>query len=276
MSAAPSSHNSSTPAPRSARSPAVPAPPGFPTGVQVVTLGRRGSRRRVGGVPQLPRARRRAGLGGASRAAGRSHASRRALGDQRRRRLLPAAVALSRRPQPGGRAARRRLRPGVGEPAPNGVRHQLLRHVGTPDSGGRRGRGPYAAASTAPIVDRDISAVAAHALLTDELVGQKIPLTGPQALTNTELVDVIGGVLGRRLRYQRDPGGTRAATLRRHGFSGRVRRRLHRASGGDGREARVGDPRRGEDPRPSRRVVRRRGVGPPTTCSRITKGDNHV
>ena len=65
--------------------------------------------------------------------------------------------------------------------------------------------GPYAAASTAPIVDADISAVAAQALLTDELLGQKIPLTGPQALTNTELVEVIGTVLGRRLRYQEVP-----------------------------------------------------------------------
>ncbi len=65
--------------------------------------------------------------------------------------------------------------------------------------------GPYAEASTAPIVDRDISAVAAHALLTDDLVGQKVPLTGPQALTNTELVDVIGGVLGRRLTYREIP-----------------------------------------------------------------------
>jgi uncharacterized protein YbjT (DUF2867 family) len=65
--------------------------------------------------------------------------------------------------------------------------------------------GPYAAASTAPIVESDIAAVAAHALLTDELVGQRIPLTGPQALTNTELVDVIGSVLGRALRYAEVP-----------------------------------------------------------------------
>ncbi len=65
--------------------------------------------------------------------------------------------------------------------------------------------GPYAAASTAPIVDADISAVAAQALLTDELLGQKIPLTGPQALTNAELVEVIGTVLARRLRYQEVP-----------------------------------------------------------------------
>jgi uncharacterized protein YbjT (DUF2867 family) len=65
--------------------------------------------------------------------------------------------------------------------------------------------GPYANASTAPIVDRDISAVAAQALLTDNLVGQKIPLTGPQAFTNAELVDVIGTVLDRRLSYQEVP-----------------------------------------------------------------------
>jgi uncharacterized protein YbjT (DUF2867 family) len=65
--------------------------------------------------------------------------------------------------------------------------------------------GPYAAASSAPIVEADIAAVAAHALLTDELVGQQIPLTGPQAFTNAELVDVIGTVLGRPLRYVEAP-----------------------------------------------------------------------
>ena len=65
--------------------------------------------------------------------------------------------------------------------------------------------GPYAAASSAPIVESDISAVAARALLTDELVGQRIPMTGPQAFTNAELVEVIGAVLGRPLRYQEMP-----------------------------------------------------------------------
>ncbi|HZU49651.1 MAG TPA: NAD(P)H-binding protein [Mycobacterium sp.] len=66
-------------------------------------------------------------------------------------------------------------------------------------------RGPYAAASNAPIVESDIAEVAAKALLTDDLVGQKIPLTGPQALTNAEMVDIIGAVLGRTLRYQEVP-----------------------------------------------------------------------
>src|ERR1700756_5688800 len=75
--------------------------------------------------------------------------------------------------------------------------------------------GPYAAASTAPIVESDIAAVAARALLTDELVGQRIPLTGPQAFTNAELVDVIGAVLGRPLRYREIP-----EELVRQGFIG--------------------------------------------------------
>ena len=65
--------------------------------------------------------------------------------------------------------------------------------------------GPYASASAAPIVDSHISAVAARALLTDELVGQQIPLTGPQAFTNSELVRVIGAVLDRPLQYREVP-----------------------------------------------------------------------
>ena len=65
--------------------------------------------------------------------------------------------------------------------------------------------GPYAAASTAPIVDADIAAVAAHAFLTDELDSQQVPLTGPQAFTNAELVEIIGRVLNRPLRYIEAP-----------------------------------------------------------------------
>jgi uncharacterized protein YbjT (DUF2867 family) len=65
--------------------------------------------------------------------------------------------------------------------------------------------GPYAAASAAPIVEADIAGVTAHALLTEELVGQRIPLTGPQAFTNSELVEVIGDVLGRALQYREIP-----------------------------------------------------------------------
>jgi uncharacterized protein YbjT (DUF2867 family) len=62
--------------------------------------------------------------------------------------------------------------------------------------------GPYALASTAPIADGDVAAVAGRALLTDDLVGSRIPLTGPRAHTNSELVEVIGTVLRRDLRYR--------------------------------------------------------------------------
>ncbi|MBV8862708.1 MAG: NAD(P)H-binding protein [Mycobacterium sp.] len=65
--------------------------------------------------------------------------------------------------------------------------------------------GPYAEASSAPIVEADIAAVAARALLDDDLVGQQIPLTGPQAFTNRELVELIGRVLGRSLTYEEAP-----------------------------------------------------------------------
>ncbi|OBK43249.1 nucleoside-diphosphate sugar epimerase [Mycobacterium gordonae] len=79
--------------------------------------------------------------------------------------------------------------------------------------------GPYATASLAPIDDRDVSAVAAHALLTDELVGQKLSLTGPQALTNAELVEVIGSVLGRPLQYREMPPDVVRARFRDLGFA---------------------------------------------------------
>jgi uncharacterized protein YbjT (DUF2867 family) len=62
--------------------------------------------------------------------------------------------------------------------------------------------GPYAAASTAPIAEDDIAAVAAHACLTDDLVGHRVSLTGPEAMTNTELAEVIGAVLGRDVTYR--------------------------------------------------------------------------
>ncbi|WP_163701887.1 NAD(P)H-binding protein [Mycolicibacterium sarraceniae] len=65
--------------------------------------------------------------------------------------------------------------------------------------------GPYAEASTAPIAEADIAAVAAHALLTDDLVAQRVPMTGPQSLTNTELAAIIGEALNRPLRYQEVP-----------------------------------------------------------------------
>jgi uncharacterized protein YbjT (DUF2867 family) len=65
--------------------------------------------------------------------------------------------------------------------------------------------GPYAQAATAVIAEADIAAVAAVALLTDELDGTRVPLTGPQSLTNTELVRIIGAAVHRDLRYAELP-----------------------------------------------------------------------
>jgi uncharacterized protein YbjT (DUF2867 family) len=79
--------------------------------------------------------------------------------------------------------------------------------------------GPYAQASTAPIVETDIAGVAARALLTDELVGQRIPLTGPQAFTNTQLTEAIGAVLGRPLQYRELPNASVRQRFLGLGFS---------------------------------------------------------
>jgi len=65
--------------------------------------------------------------------------------------------------------------------------------------------GPRAGACSAPIAERDIAAVAGRAMLTDQFVDQRIPLTGPQVHTHEELVEIIGSVLDRRLRYQEVP-----------------------------------------------------------------------
>ncbi|WP_280315200.1 NAD(P)H-binding protein [Nocardia abscessus] len=62
-------------------------------------------------------------------------------------------------------------------------------------------RGPYAKSAWAPIHERDIAAVGAHALLTDDLVGRRPVLTGPQSLTQPQMVAEIGAAIGRRLQF---------------------------------------------------------------------------
>ena len=63
-------------------------------------------------------------------------------------------------------------------------------------------RWPYASAVSAPIDERDIAAVAAHALTDERHIGNDYVLTGPTALTHAEQVGIIGEVLGRRLTYE--------------------------------------------------------------------------
>jgi len=79
-------------------------------------------------------------------------------------------------------------------------------------------RGPYAASAWAPIHERDLAGIGARALLTDELVGQRPVLTGPQSVTQEEMVATIGDTLGRRLRYQEIPPEAAKQSLVEHGF----------------------------------------------------------
>lgn len=76
---------------------------------------------------------------------------------------------------------------------------------------------PYAASTDAPIHELDLAEVAVRALLTDELVGQRLRLTGPRSFTRAEMVTVIGDVLGRPLRYQEVPAETAKQAMLAHG-----------------------------------------------------------
>ena len=79
-------------------------------------------------------------------------------------------------------------------------------------------RGPYAAFAESPIDERDLAAVGARALCTDELAGRKLELTGPQSLTHEQMVALIGGVIGRPLRYQEIPAEAAKQGMIQHGF----------------------------------------------------------
>lgn len=61
-------------------------------------------------------------------------------------------------------------------------------------------RWPHLAASTAPIDERDIAAVAIRALCEHGHAGAEYVLTGPQSLSQFEQVSTISRVIGRSLR----------------------------------------------------------------------------
>ncbi len=63
-------------------------------------------------------------------------------------------------------------------------------------------RWPYAEALTAPIHERDIAAVAALMLCDDGQGGEDYVLTGPESLSQSEQVGIIGEVIGRPLRFE--------------------------------------------------------------------------
>ncbi|WP_223198602.1 NAD(P)H-binding protein [Solihabitans fulvus] len=66
-------------------------------------------------------------------------------------------------------------------------------------------RAPYGRAVSAPIDERDIAAVAVHALLEDGHEGRAYELTGGEPLSTQERVRILGDVLGRELTFQEQP-----------------------------------------------------------------------
>jgi len=63
-------------------------------------------------------------------------------------------------------------------------------------------RWPHAAAPTAPIHERDIAAVAVRALCEEGHAGAEYVLTGPQSLSQSEQLAIIGDVIGHPLRME--------------------------------------------------------------------------
>ncbi|GAA2596944.1 NAD(P)H-binding protein [Actinomadura fulvescens] len=63
-------------------------------------------------------------------------------------------------------------------------------------------RGPYARAHMTPMHERDIAAAAARAFLSDDLVGTKPVLSGPESLTHADQARIIGEAIGRPVGYE--------------------------------------------------------------------------
>ncbi|KAA2255226.1 NAD(P)H-binding protein [Solihabitans fulvus] len=69
-----------------------------------------------------------------------------------------------------------------------------------------------------PIHERDLAEVAARALLGDDLLGERLTLTGPESLSHKEMVAIIGRTLGRTLNYAEVPPEAATQGMLRHGF----------------------------------------------------------
>jgi uncharacterized protein YbjT (DUF2867 family) len=76
-------------------------------------------------------------------------------------------------------------------------------------------RAPFAGVPIAMIDPLDIATVAAVALTTGSHDGAHYALSGPQALLPAERVEILGGVLGRPLRFQAQPDDEARAEMAR-------------------------------------------------------------
>ncbi|MEV4754839.1 NAD(P)H-binding protein [Micromonospora sp. NPDC049559] len=66
-------------------------------------------------------------------------------------------------------------------------------------------RGAYAQATSAPVHEADIAAVAVAALTEDGHAGQVYRLTGPHSLTHADQATILGQALGRPIHYAEIP-----------------------------------------------------------------------
>ncbi|WP_405882624.1 NmrA family NAD(P)-binding protein [Streptomyces sp. NBC_01136] len=66
-------------------------------------------------------------------------------------------------------------------------------------------RGPYAAAAASVVHERDVAEAAAAVLGSAEHAGRVYELTGPQSLTQTDQLGVLGLALGRKLSFEELP-----------------------------------------------------------------------
>ncbi|MFD0683838.1 NAD(P)H-binding protein [Actinomadura fibrosa] len=73
--------------------------------------------------------------------------------------------------------------------------------------GGDVVRAPYAAATSAPVHERDVAEVAARVLTDTGHSGRAYDLTGPASLTQADQVRVLGEALGRPLVFEEVPDG---------------------------------------------------------------------
>src|SRR5215218_1985644 len=64
---------------------------------------------------------------------------------------------------------------------------------------------PYGQASRSLIHERDVADVIVHALTSDGHDGAKYLITGPESITQAELVAIIGQVIGREVRWEELP-----------------------------------------------------------------------
>ncbi|HET8939941.1 MAG TPA: NAD(P)H-binding protein [Polyangiales bacterium] len=81
---------------------------------------------------------------------------------------------------------------------------------------------PFAHRKIASIDPRDIAAVACAALTDDRHIGKTYQLTGPEALTAAEEVEILARLLRRPLRVHELPLEAMRAAMTRNGFDPRV------------------------------------------------------